>query len=91
MSGLELVLQAARDGLVIALVVSAPFVGVAMAVGLVVAVLQAATQIQEQTLSFAPKLIAVALALAALGPWMGAELVRFTAAVLERIPQISVH
>ncbi len=91
MSAADLTLEAARQGLVLAVVLSLPFVGVALVVGLVVSVLQAATQVQEQTLSFAPKLAAVALMLVVLGPWLGAELVRYAAALLERIPQIGVH
>jgi flagellar biosynthetic protein FliQ len=90
-SALDITLRAAREGLLLAIIVSAPFVIVAMAVGLVVSVMQAATQIQEQTLSFAPKLIAVALTLAILGPWVGAELVRFTVAIFERIPHLGMH
>ena len=91
MSTAELTIDVARQGLVLAVVLSLPFVGVALVVGLVVSVVQAATQVQEQTLSFAPKLAAVALMLAILGPWLGAELVRYTAALLERIPQIGFH
>ena len=91
MSAADLTLEAARQGLVLAVVLSLPFVGVALVVGLVVSVLQAATQVQEQTLSFAPKLAAVALMLVILGPWLGAELVRYASALLERIPQIGVH
>jgi len=87
----ELTLEAARQGLILAVVLSLPFVGVALVVGLVVSVLQAATQVQEQTLSFAPKLVAVALTLVVLGPWLGAEVVRYAAALFERIPQIGVH
>lgn len=88
MSTLELVLQVAREGLLVALLVSAPVVLIATLVGLVVAFLQAATQLQEQTLAFGVRLVAVALALLALGPWMGAEIVRFTALVFERIPHV---
>ncbi len=91
MSAPELTLEAARQGLILAVVLSLPFVGVALVVGLVVSVLQAATQVQEQTLSFAPKLVAVALTLVVLGPWLGAEVVRYAAALFERIPQIGVH
>ncbi len=91
MSAADLTLEAARQGLVLAVVLSLPFVGVALVVGLTVAVVQAATQVQEPTLSFAPKLAAVAVMLVILGPWLGAELVRYAAALLERIPQIGLR
>lgn len=54
-----------------------PLLLIAMVVGLIIAILQAATQVHEQTLTFAPKVIAVALALLALGPWMTSEIIDF--------------
>ena len=84
----ELMVRVAREGLYLMLLVSAPVLIVAMVVGLVVSVLQAATQVQEQTLSFVPKLVAAVLTLAVLGPWMGAQLVRFTQTVFESFPLI---
>ncbi len=59
-----------RQALEMMLVVSAPILVVALAVGLLVSVLQAVTQINEATLSFLPKLLAVGLTLVLLGPWM---------------------
>ncbi|HEY3354078.1 MAG TPA: flagellar biosynthesis protein FliQ [Polyangia bacterium] len=82
----DLMLRVAREGLYLMLLVSAPVLVVAMIVGLVVSVLQAATQVQEQTLSFVPKLVATFLTLAILGPWMGAQLVRFTRTLFESFP-----
>jgi flagellar biosynthesis protein FliQ len=70
-------LELGRQGLWLVLVVSAPVVLVAMGVGLLVSILQAASQIQEFTLSFVPKILAVLLVLALSAPWMGAHLVRF--------------
>ena len=61
----------------LALLVSLPVVGVAALVGLVVAAFQAATQLQDATIAHLPRLVAVALALALLGPWMGAEIAGF--------------
>jgi len=55
----------------------APMLIIAMLVGLIIAIFQAATQIHEQTLTFAPKAIAVALALLALGPWMISQIIDF--------------
>lgn len=61
----------------------APMLIVAMLVGLIIAIFQAATQIHEQTLTFAPKAIAVALALLALGPWMINQIIDFMRSIFE--------
>ncbi len=74
----EFVLQTAREGLLLILVASAPPLLASMGVGLIVSVLQATTQIQEQTLTFVPKLVAVFLSLMIAGPWIGAQIVQFT-------------
>jgi flagellar biosynthetic protein FliQ len=87
-SASELVLRAVREGLLLVLLVSAPPLLASLAVGLVVSVLQAATQIQDQTLVFVPKLVAVLLVLAALGPLLGAQVLRFTQAILLAIPTL---
>ena len=78
----------AAEAIYLILLVSAPALLVAMLVGLVVALFQAVTQVQEQTLSFVPKMAAVALTLVLMGGWMGAHLVRFTAALWEAIPRL---
>jgi flagellar biosynthesis protein FliQ len=85
----EYLVRIAREGLLLAVLVSAPAVLAALVVGLVVSVLQATTQIQEQTLTFAPKLVAVLLSLAIAGPWIGAQLVRFFAVILEAVPRVT--
>jgi flagellar biosynthetic protein FliQ len=85
---LELVLRTVREGLLLVLLVSAPPLLASLAVGVVVGMLQAATQIHDQTLVFVPKLVAVTLVLLALGPVLGAQLVRFTQALLLAIPAI---
>jgi flagellar biosynthetic protein FliQ len=87
-TGLELVLRAAREGLLLVLLLSAPPLLASMAVGLVVGVVQAATQIQDQALAFVPKLVVVLVVLAAMGPVLGAQLVRFTAALFVAIPAV---
>jgi flagellar biosynthesis protein FliQ len=74
----ELVLRALREGLLLVLLVSAPPVLASLLVGLVVSALQAATQLQDQSLAFVPKLAAVLLVLLALGPLLGAQVVRFS-------------
>jgi flagellar biosynthetic protein FliQ len=89
MTGVEdMVLRVAREGLLLALLCSAPPVLAALVVGLLMGVLQAATQIQEQTLNLVPKIIAVSLALVVAGPWIGAQLLRFTEALLATVAVI---
>ena len=84
MTSSELVLRAVREGLLLAVLVSAPPLLASLLVGFVVGVVQAATQIQDQTLAFVPKLLVVFLTLLALGPMLGTQLVRFTQALLHR-------
>ena len=70
--------------------ISAPLLGVSLAVGLFIGIIQAATSINEMTLSFIPKLIAMALALLLFGSWMLVTLVDFTRSIFERIPTLFV-
>jgi flagellar biosynthesis protein FliQ len=67
-----------RRALMITLTVSAPILFVGMAVGLVISILQAVTQVQEQTLSFVPKIIAMILAVGFLLPWIAQQLLAFS-------------
>jgi flagellar biosynthesis protein FliQ len=71
----------AQEALLLSVAISLPVVAVAAVVGLVVAVFQAATQIQDVTLSHLPRFWAVAGALALLGPWMGGQVANFAARV----------
>jgi flagellar biosynthetic protein FliQ len=75
-----------QQGLYILLLVSAPMLLVVLAVGLVVSVIQAATQINEATLSFVPKVIAAVAVLAVAGPWMLTTLVEYIQRTLQSIP-----
>lgn len=84
----ELVLRAVREGLLLAVLLSAPPLLASLLVGFLVGIVQAATQIHDQTLAFVPKLVVVALTLLALGPVLGAQLVRFTQALLLAFPAI---
>jgi flagellar biosynthesis protein FliQ len=86
--GSELVLRAVREGLLLVLLLSAPPLLASLVVGLIVGILQAATQVHEQTLVFVPKLVAVSLVLIAMGPVLSAQLLRFTQALLLAIPAI---
>lgn len=78
----------AAEALYLVLLVSAPALLVSLVIGLGVGLLQAVTQVQEQTLAFVPKLVAVAIALVVGGAWMGGELVRFTSSLWTAIPQL---
>jgi len=78
-----------RDGILQVLVISGPFLVSALVVGLVVAIIQATTSIQEQTLTFVPKVLAILLVLAFLGGWMFTTLAQYTIALFERIPDIA--
>lgn len=77
----------AKEALYMALVLSAPPVLAAMVVGLVISILQATTQLQEQTLTFVPKLVVVVGTLFYLGPQILEQLRVFTSHLLMRLPQ----
>lgn len=78
--------ELAAEALALTLVLSLPALAVSVVVGLAIALLQAVTQVQEQTLSFLPKLVAVGLVLVLAGPSLGAELARFTEQLYLAIP-----
>jgi flagellar biosynthetic protein FliQ len=80
------VLAAGQQGLTVLLMVAAPVLLVVLAVGLVVSIFQAATQINEATLSFVPKIVAAAAVLGLAGPWMLTTLVEYLQRVLQSIP-----
>lgn len=73
-----------------AVLLAAPFLGMAMIVGLIVSLFQAVTTINEQTLSFVPKALAILGLLLLLMPWMIRQLVEFTSAIIEKIPQMAM-
>ncbi|MFO0593852.1 MAG: type III secretion system export apparatus subunit SctS [Myxococcaceae bacterium] len=80
-----------QQALVLVLVVSGPPIVMALVIGFIVSVFQAATQIQEQTLSFAPKLVIIFGVLGLAGPWIGANLLRFTFNIYDRFPALIGH
>jgi len=84
----EMVLDIGRDALWVIALLSAPMLLSALAIGLFVGMIQAATQIQEMTLTFIPKLIVLALALLIAGPWMLAVLTDFTTNLIQSIPEL---
>jgi flagellar biosynthetic protein FliQ len=84
----DAIVRLTREALLLVLVVSGPPVLVSLLTGLVVSLFQATTQIQEQTLTFVPKLLAVFATLAIAGPWIGSQLVRFTEALFAAFPEV---
>lgn len=79
------VLDIARDAVMVTIKLSAPLLGVALIVGLAISIFQATTQIQEQTLSFVPKILAVFLSIFIFGSWMMTTLREFTLRIYENI------
>ncbi len=84
----EAVMEVAREAMYITMLLAAPLLLSALAVGLIVGIFQAATQIQEMTLSFIPKLLAMALALVVAGPWMLDVISTFTLRLFGDIPTL---
>lgn len=83
-----MVVDLGRQALWMTMLISAPLLGVALVVGLIIGVFQAATSINEQTLSFIPKLVALGLTLAVMGGWMINTLVDYTRVLFGRIPTL---
>jgi len=75
-----------REALWMVLVLSAPVMAIGLAVGLVIAVFQAVTQLQAQTLQFVPKIVAMAVAAVIFVPWIAARLIEFTQVLLGESP-----
>ena len=84
--GSETVLDIGREALWLAVMLAGPMLGAALAVGLFIGVIQAATQIQEMTLSFIPKLLALVVVLFIVGPWMLRIVVTFSERLFMDIP-----
>ncbi|TXG98056.1 MAG: flagellar biosynthesis protein FliQ [Nevskiaceae bacterium] len=84
----ETVVSLGRHALELALMLAMPLLLTALAVGVLVGIFQAATQINEMTLSFIPKLVAMAVVLIVTGPWMLRLLVEYTRQLFESIPSL---
>lgn len=80
------IISITKQALFLTLILTAPAVMGAMMIGLMVSLVQATTQIQEQTLTFVPKLVAVIVILALVGPWTMVQLVNFANSLLETFP-----
>ena len=77
-----------RGAVLQVLMLAAPILLVGLVVGLIVSIVQATTSIQEQTLTFVPKIAAILGALMLFGPWMFSSMVQFTIRLFERIPEM---
>ena len=82
----EFVVTFAQEAIKITLLVSMPMLGLGLAIGLIISIFQAVTQIQEMTMTFVPKILVVLLALLYFGSWMLEHLTHFTVNVIEQIP-----
>lgn len=87
MSG-DMAIQVGRDALKMVMLISAPMLGLGLVVGVLVSIFQATTQIQEQTLAFIPKIIAVFVAVLIFGPWMLSLMVDYTREIFVSLPQM---
>ncbi len=85
-----LVIKIMRESLMTVLIVSAPILGVGMFVGLVISIIQTTTSIQEQTLTFVPKIVAIFITIILLGSWMIRVLVNYTNSIFMLIEKIGI-
>jgi len=82
------IIELVREAILIVCIIALPPLAAALLVGLVISILQAATQVQEQSLTFVPKIIAVFLTLAIMAPWTIRVMTGFTSRVFNRIPDL---
>ncbi len=82
----EFVIAFAKEAIILTISLAMPMLGLGLIAGLTISVFQAVTQIQEMTLTFVPKIIAVFLGLLFAAPWMLEKMIAFTANILENIP-----
>jgi len=84
----DVVVSLTMDAISVAMKIAVPMLKAGLVVGLVVSVFQAVTQIQEQTLAFIPKVVALVAVIAIFGPWMLGQLETYTTALWASIPQM---
>ena len=82
----EFVVELAQKAIKVTLIVSLPILGIGLVVGVLISLLQAATQIQEMTLTFVPKIISIFIGLLLLLPWIMHQLTGFTLEILTNFP-----
>jgi len=85
----QFAIDVARNAFMVALQIGGPLLAGSLVVGMMVSVFQAVTQINESTLSFVPKILVVAGALAVLGPWMATTLVTYMVNTFNLLPQLA--
>jgi flagellar biosynthetic protein FliQ len=85
----NMLMSVLKDGIITGLMVAAPFLTVAVVVGLFVSIIQATTQIQEQTLTFVPKLLSIAAVGVLLGAWILHTMTGFTLRIFDMITNIT--
>ncbi|MBE3569945.1 MAG: flagellar biosynthesis protein FliQ [Bacillales bacterium] len=83
----EMVISLAEKGVYMILILSGPIMLIGLVVGLIVSIFQAMTQIQEQTLAFIPKIVAMLVGLVVLGPWMLTHMISYTTQILSNLTQ----
>lgn len=86
--GQDFFIDIANQGIRVAIMVSAPMLVGALLIGILVSIFQAVTQINEQTLSFIPKILVIMGAIAILSPWMSETMVTFTRELILEIPRV---
>ncbi|MCK5541250.1 MAG: flagellar biosynthesis protein FliQ [Desulfobacterales bacterium] len=82
----EFVVSFAKEAIILTILLSAPMLMLGLIVGFIIAIFQAVTQVQEMTLMFVPKIVAVFMGLLLASPWMLDEIVTFTRRLIENIP-----
>jgi flagellar biosynthesis protein FliQ len=85
----QFAIDVAQHAFMTALQIAGPLLAASLVVGMLVSVFQAVTQINEQTLSFVPKILVVAASLAVLGPWMATTLVNYIVGTFNSLPQLA--
>lgn len=86
----DIVLEVFTEAIILAFKLAVPTLLIAMLIGLIIAILQAATQVHEQTLTFAPKAVIVALALLAMGPWMCSSIIDFFNYIMDLMQSVTL-
>lgn len=82
----EFLITLAKESITLTIAISMPILGIGLVVGLLISIFQTVTSIQEMTLTFVPKIIAVFLGLLFFAPWMGGKLAAFTEKLIMNIP-----
>ena len=82
----EFVIEFAKQAMILSILLSLPMLGLGLIAGLIISVFQAVTQIQEMTLTFVPKILAVFIGLLFAAPWMMEKLMSFTTNIITNIP-----